>query len=186
MVEIVKIDPIHRGWSNFSVVTFRLDDGSVIQRSVEDHGRAASVLPYDPERRVALVARQFRAPVRLAEATDILEPPAGIIDAGETAAQCARREALEEVGVRLGELEPLGCYWSSPGSGMERNDLFLAAYTQADRIEAGGGTDEHEDIEVIETPLSELAAMLDRGELSDLKLLGLVQTLRLRRPELFA
>ena len=186
MVEIVKIEPIYVGWTKFSVATFRLDDGSVIRREIEDHGRAASVLPYDPERRVALVARQFRGPVRLADMPDFLEPPAGIIDEGESAADCARREAMEEVGVRLGELEALGTYWASPGSTMERSDLFLAPYSAADRIEAGGGTDDHEDIEVIETPLQDLAGMIDRGELQDLKLFALVQSLRLRRPDLFS
>ena len=185
MVEVVKIEPIHVGWSRFSIFTFRLDDGSLIRREIEDHGRAASVLPYDPERRVALLARQFRAPVHLAGAPDILEPPAGLIDAGESADDCARREAMEEVGVRLDVLEPLESYWASPGSTTEYSTLFLAPYTAADRIEAGGGTDDHENVEVLETPLSQLAAMVDRGELHDLKLLALIQTLRLRRPELF-
>ena len=143
------------------------------------------MLPYDPERRGALVARQFRGPVYLAGEPDILEPPAGLIDEGEDAAQSARREAMEEVGVRLDELEPLGFYWASPGSTTECSSLFLAPYTASDRIEAGGGTDDHEAIEVVETPLLELAGMIDRGELHDLKLLALMQTLRLRRPELF-
>jgi hypothetical protein len=34
-------------------------------------------------------------------------------------------------------------------------------------------------------PLGELAAMADAGTLNDMKTLALVQTLRLRKPELF-
>ena len=185
MVEIVSVKPVHQGWSSFSLVTFRLDDGSTIVREIEDHGCAAVVLPYDPEQRTALLVRQFRGPVWIEHGADFLEPPAGIIEDGEDPADAARREAFEETGLELGELEPVGCYWTSPGVTTERSWLFLASYAAADRTAAGGGVDEHENIEVVETPLAALAARLDRGELGDLKMLALVQALRLRRPELF-
>ncbi|MGZ5225641.1 MAG: GDP-mannose pyrophosphatase, partial [Burkholderiales bacterium] len=74
--------------------------------------------------------------------------------------------------------------WSMPGISAERMDLFLGLYAAADRTEAGGGIDD-EGIEVVEMPLSALAAMTDAGALNDMKTLVLVQTLRLRRPELF-
>jgi hypothetical protein len=65
-------------------------------------------------------------------------------------------------------------------------DLFLGEYGAADRVTAGGGlAAEHEEIEVIELPLHDLVAMVDAGEEMDMKVLALVQTLRLRRPELF-
>ena len=65
--------------------------------------------------------------------------------------------------------------------------LFFAPYRAADRVAAGGGlASEQEGIAVVETPLAELAAMADGGTLTELKLFALVQTLRLRRPELFA
>ena len=185
MVDIVRATPVHSGWSTFSLVTFKLDNGAIIMREIEDHGSAAVVLPYDPERRVALLVRQFRGPVWMAERAELTEPPAGVIEDGETPDACARREAEEETGVRLGELEPVGGYWSTPGVSTERSWLFLAAYTEADRIGAGGGVDEHEDIQVLETPLHDLAGALERGELADLKLLALVQALMIRRPELF-
>ena len=44
---------------------------------------------------------------------------------------------------------------------------------------------EHEDITVIEIELSALAALMDSGELVDMKTLALTQALKLRRPELF-
>jgi hypothetical protein len=50
----------------------------------------------------------------------------------------------------------------------------------------GGAKGEHEDITVMELALRELAAMADAGTLADMKTFALVQTLRLRRPELFA
>ncbi len=142
-------------------------------------------MPYDPDRRVALLVRQLRAPVRLANEPAFPEPPAGLLNGGEDASDCARREVMEETGVRLGVLEPLGCYWSSPGVAAEKTHLFLAAYSAADRVGPGGGTDADEHLDVLEEPLAGLAARLDRGELQDLKLLALVQALMHRRPELF-
>jgi nudix-type nucleoside diphosphatase (YffH/AdpP family) len=181
----LQVREIYRGWSRFSVVTFRLKDGALVERCVEDHGRAAVVLPYDPQRRVAMLVSQFRPGVRMAGGEQTPEAPAGLIDDGEDGAGCARREALEETGLMLGALEPIGRYWSSPGSTTESSELFLAAYSAADRKGPGGGVDEHEDLEVMEVPLRELDERLRNGELADLKLLALVQALKLRRPELF-
>ncbi len=185
MADVLEVKQVFKGWSDFSLVRFRLDDGGEVERCVEDHGDAACVLPYDPERRVALLVRQFRAPVRLKGEPPFAEPPAGLIDAGESAEACARREAEEETGLKLKTLEPVGRFWSSPGSTTERSALFLAEYSAADRTGQGGGVDDHENVEILETPLAELAAQADAGELRDLKLGVLVLALMRKRPELF-
>src|SRR5271163_1347876 len=78
--EIEKTEIAHRGWTTLSVVTFALPDGTKFNREIEDHGRAACVLPYDPERRTALLVRQFRAAVFLTSGeTDLLEAIAGVV-----------------------------------------------------------------------------------------------------------
>jgi nudix-type nucleoside diphosphatase (YffH/AdpP family) len=186
MPEIVSVDVRHKGWAKFLIASVRLADGQVVTREIEDHGNAVCVLPYDPVRRTAIVIRQFRTPVLYAgEHTLLIEAIAGLRE-GDDAAACARREAMEEAGLRLQTVEPIVRGWSMPGISTERMDLFLAAYTTADRVAAGGGlAEEHEDIEVIELPLKTLAAMADAGEVSDMKTFALVQTLRVRRPELF-
>jgi hypothetical protein len=75
----------------------------------------------------------------------------------------------------------------APGVSTERMDLYLAAYDEGDRTGSGGGlAEEHENITTIEMPLAELAALADSGKLNDAKSLLLVQTLRLKRPDLFA
>ena len=183
--EIVATEEKHRGWATFRVVQARLADGSLVRREVEDHGNAACVLPYDPARKVATLVRQLRVPmVQAGGPPALIEAPAGTIDPGEDEAAAARREAEEETGIRLASLEPVAAVWSMPGVSTERLSMFLAAYSEADRIGAGGG-DASEDIEVIEMPLAELAAMADAGTLTDMKAFTLIQTLRLRRPELF-
>jgi nudix-type nucleoside diphosphatase (YffH/AdpP family) len=186
-IELVERKVAYKGWLTMAIASFRLPDGRIMQREVLEHGRAVSVLAYDAERRTALLVRQFRAPVFLASGEALLlEAIAGMIDDGD-AAETARREAREEAGLQLGELEMVGEMWASPGMMTERIVLFLASYRLRDRISAGGGlADEHEDIEVVEMPLRDLAELINQQKLADMKTLALIQTLRLRRPELFA
>ena len=82
---------------------------------------------------------------------------------------------------------PVGAVFTMPGISTERMHLFLAVYGAADRIGEGGGLiEEHEGTRPVETTLLELSAMADAGTLVDLKTLALLQTLRTRRPDLFA
>lgn len=187
-MKILDQQVIYNGWGRFLLLTVRLDNGAVVKRQMEDHGQAASVLPYDAERRVALLARLPRpGPLFCGEAADIMESCAGMIDPGETPEIAARREALEELGVRLGDLEPVSRAWTAPGVSSESVALYLAPYGLSDRIEAGGGAEgEDEQIEVLELPLRELARQADAGKVRDLKTLAMIMTLRVRRPDLFA
>jgi nudix-type nucleoside diphosphatase (YffH/AdpP family) len=185
--EIVKTDRVYAGRSKFLLLTVRLPDGETMRREVEDHGAAACVLPYDPQRRTAILVRQFRAPIFLAARQDALvEAIAGIVESPDPA-ECGRREAMEEAGLRLGTLEDVGSVWTMPGVSTERMHLYLAAYREEDRTGPGGGlADEHENTTVVEMSLAELAALAEAGRLEDMKTALLVQTLRLRHPDLFA
>ncbi len=181
---------IHRGWTTYGIATLSERDGSRVERAFEDHGAAACVLPYDPVRRVALTVRQRRVgPVLVGEPGDLAEAPAGGIEGGEQPedpAAAALREALEEAGVRLRALEPVGCPYTMPSISTERLYLYLATYEAADRVAAGGGlAGEGEQLLVEEVALADLAADAAAGTLRDLKTLVLVLTLQLRRPELF-
>ncbi len=186
-VRIKRISLAYGGWVKVRVATLSGDDGVEFTREIEHHGNGVAVLPYDAERRTALLVSLPRAPVLSGGETEhLLEAPAGLLDAGEEPSEAARREAMEEAGVELGVLEPLGKLWSMPGISTERMDLFLAPYRAADRKTAGGGlAAEHENITVLEMRLGQLAALADRGALTDMKTFTLLQTLRLRRPELF-
>ena len=186
-VKILSTKLVHDGWLKLRVATLAGDDGQEFKREIEDHGRAVAVLPYDPERGTALLVQLPRAPVLYCgETSGFLEAPAGILDEGEEPEHCARREADEETGVVLHDLEFAGSVWSMCGISTEKMELYLAPYRAADRTGEGGGlADEHENITVVEVRLSELAAMADRNALADMKTLALLQTLRLRHPRLF-
>ena len=185
--EIIERSVERAGYVTVERMRIRLADGAEVWREMERHGDSVAVLPYDAERRVALVARQFRAPVfAMAGETIFEEACAGMID-GEDAEATARREAFEELGVRLGNLQLLATVWPGPGVGAERQTLFLARYAAADRQGTGGGlASENEAIQVVERPLGELAADADAGRIADGKLFTLVMALRLREPGLFA
>lgn len=188
MVAIRSTTLAHDGWLKLHVATLSGDDGVEFKREIEHHGPAVAVLPYDPARRTALLVKLPRAPVLFSDASsDFLEAPAGLREDGEDPADCARREAEEEVGVTLGTVEEAGHTWSMCGVSTERMHLYLAPYAASDRTGAGGGlAEEHENITVVEVPLDDLRDMADRNALDDMKTLCLVQTLRLRRPDLFA
>lgn len=186
-VRIERTEVVYKGWLSLILAHMRGDDGTPFERVIEDHGSGVAVLPYDPGHRVALVVRLPRAPVLHAGQTEpLIEAPAGLIDPGEAAEAAAIREAYEETGVRLATLEPLGVIWSMPGISTERMALFLAPYAAADRIGPGGGlAEEHETITVEEIALADLARLADAHQITDMRTLTMVQTLRLRRPDLF-
>lgn len=185
--KLLRLRPIYEGWSRFLLADIRLEDGAEVERAVEDHGSAAAVLPYDVERRCALLVRLLRPGPLVAGAEEpfLLEAPAGMIEA-EPADAAARREVLEETGARLGDLEAVGSPFSTPGVSTERIHLFLARYASTDHVAPGGGVEgEHENIRVVEMSLAELWRRADAGRIQDLKTLALVLMLRARRPALF-
>lgn len=178
---------VHSGWLDLHLVELTGPDGAAYERYVEDHGRAAAVLPYNPDTRMALLVTMPRAALRFMGRGDVLEAPAGLVDDGETPLESARRELVEEAGLEVDSLEPAGAILTSPGISTERIDLFLAAYNDAQRTSAGGGLEsENENITVVEMPLDALWALVEGGEATDAKTRVLVQTLRIRRPDLFS
>lgn len=185
-IELRRVETVYQGFVTLMSATFTGPDGANFRREIEHHGRAACVLPYDPERRTALLVNLPRAPVIWAGGPpELLEAPAGMVE-NEDAEETAIREAMEECGVILRRLEPVGSPFSTPGVSSERIDLFLGAYCAADRTGPGGGVaGENEHIGVEEVPLQLLWTWVEQRRIEDLKSLALILALRVRRPELF-
>jgi GDP-mannose pyrophosphatase NudK len=168
-----------------ALVTFdqRTRSGEWQERTREtyDNGNAATVLPYDPQRRTVLLTRQLRLPMYLQDGLESsIEACAGKLD-GETAETRIIREIEEELGYRIAKVEKLFELYVSPAAVMEKIVFFTCTYSPADKISEGGGlAEEGEDIEVIETTLKEAAAMIASGEIIDAKTVILVQYLRER------
>ena len=173
-VVIEKVEPLSHRWAKLDRYTIRYtrSDGreGVLVREVHDHGHGATVLPYDVRRGTVLLVRQFRLPAWLHDHDGfIIETCAGLLD-GDDPAQCAKREAEEELGFRLSSLRFMTTAYMTPGAVTERLSLFIADYDHDSRIGAGGGeAHEGEDIEVLEIPFDEMRQMVKDGRITDAK-----------------
>ena len=137
-------------------------DGFEIHRSVVSHQGSAVILPVDDRGRVLLV-RQYRLP---AEAK-LWELAAGRIDRGEKPLPAARRELLEETGVRARHWKRLAKMYPTPGYVSELMHLYLA--TGLTQGEAHPMEDER--IETRWFLREELEKWVDAGKLEDAKTL---------------
>ncbi len=149
-----------------------------VTHEVYRFGRAAAVLLYDPARSCVLLVRQFRMAAYLADGTtEMLEACAGMIDS-DTPEAAARREAFEETGVQVATIQHAFDAFMSPGGMSEIVSCFLAPYSVADRVGAGGGVDADEHIEIVEIPFAEALAKIDSGEIRDAKTIALLYRMR--------
>lgn len=142
-------------------------------REVFERGHAVAVILYDPDRDLLVLIEQFRIGAFAALRSEphlagtmrpwLLEVVAGIIDAGESPEAVARREAIEEAGCEILELEPVSRFLLSPGVTSESLALYCG---RVDARGVGGihGLDhEHEDIRVFTAPVAEVFHWLDEG-----------------------
>ncbi len=183
-VRVISAEVLSDDWAKLTKYTFdyRRRDGAheTLVRQVYDRGNGAAILPYDPERGTVLLVRQFRMPVYLVNGDGwLIETCAGLLDELDPEA-AIRNEVIEELGYDLKRVTRVFDLFMSPGSVSERLALFVAGYSPADRISAGGGAeDEGEDIEVLEPTLDEALAMIATGEISDAKTIILLQHLKM-------
>lgn len=171
---------------------FRRFDGGlspVVRRAGFLMSDAVTLLPYDPQRDCVLLVEQFRYGLYLREAANCwsLEAIAGRIDAGESAACAALREAQEEAGLTIPEqaLHPIGQAYPSPGSISEclYQYVGLCALPQDDRA-IGGLDSEHEDIRRHVISFERMMQLVASGEIQNGPLLTSAYWLALHRDRL--
>lgn len=128
---------------------------------------AALVLPYDPGTDQVMLVEQFRfGPVwRKDPVPWMLEPIAGLVDAGEDPADCARREAVEEAGLQLGDLRLMTRVYASPGYSTEFFHCYLGL---CDLSQENGGlaglAHENEDIRSHVISFDRAMELVESGE----------------------
>lgn len=136
-----------------------LSQGAVVRRDVVKHPGAVCVLPLLSDGQVYLV-KQWRT----GYGGVTLEIPAGKLDPGETDPERAvRRELREETGAIAGRLTSLGSYYGSPAILDENIRMYLAE----DLTFGETDFDEDEILAPVKMPLSDLVAMVLRGEIPD-------------------
>lgn len=107
----------------------RMDDGREASLEILEHAGSVVMVPVDDDGGIWFV-RQYRH----AAGREILELPAGTIEAGEAPADCANRELREEIGFRADRLERIGGFFLAPGYATEYMHVFLAEGLHPDRV----------------------------------------------------
>lgn len=155
-----------------SILDVTLPNGEPAKREALRHVGASAIVPVDDEGNVTLV-RQYRAPI----ASVLLEIPAGKLDfKGENRLEAARRELREETGLTAENWTHLTDIVTTPGFCDELISIYLATGLTAGEDEP----DDDEFLNIVKMPLSELADMAMRGEISDSKtLIGVLMADRL-------
>ena len=148
-------------------------------REVYDRGDGAGILLYNIEKQTVILTKQFRMPTLQNDSDDgfLVEICAGMLDKDNPVA-CIIRETEEEVGYRITEVKKVYEAYTSPGVMTEKMHFFIAEYTDAMKVNDGGGLkteSETEDIEVLELPFTEAIQMLNNGEIQDMRTIVLLQ-----------
>jgi ADP-ribose pyrophosphatase len=144
-------------------------------------GRAAAVLPWDPDTDQVVLIEQYRLPALAAGVDPVLvELPAGLCDDGETPEQTARREMLEEMNLPVSTLHPMAEVLLTPGGCDELCTLYLGRVTappaNAEGIVGHAGLpEEQEDILTRVWPTAEAIEAALAGRLANsVTMLGLL------------
>lgn len=160
--------------------------GALLTREMFVRHPAVGVLVYDADADEVLLIEQFRV-----GALDTVHPwqfeiIAGLVEPGEALEEVARREALEEAGVAIDQLEKVMDFLPSPGGS---DELFTLYVGRADLGSAGGIhglAEEGEDIRVNVMSLNQALAALQRGRINNAPCIIALQWLALNKPRLQA
>jgi ADP-ribose pyrophosphatase len=146
-----------------------------VTRLVFERGDSAAALIHDVERDVVVLAEQFRIATLAKGPGYIIEAMAGSVEEGEDPESCIRREMMEEVGYRAGELTLVSKGYVSPGSSSERIFLYYAPVKTADLVDpkASGLAAEKEDTGRFEIARENFLARIEAVGFDDAKVMTL-------------
>jgi ADP-ribose pyrophosphatase len=147
------------------VETITLPKGGRLDAEVVRHPASVVLIPVDTEGRILLV-RQYRHPI----GRWLWELPAGSVDPGEDLDRAAARECQEEIGLIPSKVERLGSLFPTPGYCDEEMNFYrLTGLRPPGAGDQAAEPDEDEDIEADAFTVADVRAMVDRGEIVDMK-----------------
>jgi ADP-ribose pyrophosphatase len=133
---------------------------------------SVAVLPYYTSTGEVVLLRQYRPAV----GGWVVEAPAGTIAPGERPEDTAARELEEEAGLRPGRLELVARGYLTPGYSSEYMYLYIAW----DPVRGRLAREEDEVIETFTVSAREALAMVENGEIGDVKTALLILALARR------
>jgi ADP-ribose pyrophosphatase len=161
MTKLVSRNNLYEGKIlDLGIETHAMPDGRQSDFEVIRHPGGSAVLPVLSDGRLLLI-KQFRPSV----GEMVYEIPAGRLETGESPAECAARELIEEAGYSADELLLLGTFWSTVGFCDEKIFLYLArSLNQAEQK-----LEQDELIDLCPMPLATAIEKIENGEILDSK-----------------
>lgn len=150
-------------------------------REAYDRGNGATILLFNTDRKTVVLTRQFRLPTFINgnESGMMIESCAGLLDENNPE-DCIIKETEEETGYRVKDVHRIFDVYMSPGAVTERIYFFIAEYSEAMKVNDGGGAEnEEENIDVLEMNIDDALRMVDNGEIKDGKTIILLQYIKL-------
>jgi len=147
--------------------------------------QAAGVLLFDPQQDSVVMVEQFRSgPLLTKDDPWMLEVVMGMVETNEMAEAAARREAMEEAGCTVTDMQPIATYYSSPGGTSEQICLFVGR-TQAP-LDGGlyGILEENEDIRVHVIDAARAIGLLYSNKVRDAQTMVALQWFAMHHTEL--
>ena len=136
----------------------RTPEGKLLSRQILEHPGCVVILPRTTDGKYVLV-RQYRFPLE----KHLWEFPAGGCEPGESFPCAAKRELMEEIGMKPGRLEKLMAFYPTPGVSGEKMHVFLASKLTP----AFAQKDEDEDFQLGFFSLAEIGRRIRRGTIVD-------------------
>ena len=154
------------------VDTVKMASGRETTREIVEHSDCVAIIAIDADDNVLLV-NQFRKPIK----KELLEIPAGGIEAGEDPVITVRREMREETGYLPRKVERLGGFYSTPGYCTE----YLYLYLATDLIPSQLYAEDTESIKLVRMPVSQIPSLISSSSICDAKsIAGLLTFLKYR------
>ena len=190
-VEILSNEPLYEGFFRMNLyrLRHRLFAGGwspVLDREVFERESVAAVVLYDPVPDAVVLLEQFRTgPMAAGDDNPwMIEIVAGIIEGDESPEDLVRREAVEEAGCEIVDLQFVASFYSTPGGASERCTLYCGRVDSDGVGGLHGKHDEGEDIRVFVEPADEAFRRVKDGNVaSAFSVIGL-QWLELNREDL--
>ena len=163
----IKSDVVYDGKIlKLRVDTVELQNKKYSKREIVEHQKGVGIIAYDGDDKLWMVSQY-----RIAVGTNMLEIPAGLVDAGETPIDAARRELQEEVGYYPEKIDFLYTMHSSPGFTNDKLSFFVASDLKESRLDL----DDDEFLEAKSYPINDLYNMVLNGEITDAKTIIAIQ-----------
>ncbi len=189
--EVLKRETLFQGYFrvdryHLQQTTFAGGWSEPFMREIMDRGRAAAgVLLFDPQKDKVVLVEQFRiGPFSRGDSAWLTEVVAGIVEPGESPEETIYREAREEAGCEVLDLQKLFAYYPSPGCLNEYTTLFVGRTQAPEDGIIMGLAQEHEDIRVHVLDAAEAISMLYAHKIRDAATLVAMQWFAMHHTDL--